>query len=338
AAWQETPAPSDTGSALLETERLLTRLQEGIRHNLAPTAGEADRSVQIHVCHGARRQVEVLRDAILHVLADRPDLEPRDVVIMTPDLATFAPLLETAFPRTDQGDLPDLRLRIADRAPAATNPLVAFTARLLAVADGRMEAAVIRDLVDRPPVQRKFGFDADTAGSIASLVDDANISWGIDEDHRGEWNVAISARTWRRGLDRTLAGVFYSDSPVRTVGGLSPLDGVEGQEAIPAGILAALLDRLTAIREMLCRPRPLSEWAGAVAEAVRMLAAPEWGDEWQLEQLDRLLAETFPPPETPADPDVSLGEVRQAVRTWTEDRPSPLHFGTGDITLCTLVP
>lgn len=340
ATWHETPARSDSRGSLglPDNDRLLTRLQEGIRHNHPPTAGAVDRSVQIHVCHGARRQVEVLRDAILHVLADRPELEPRDVVIMTPDLATFAPLLETAFPRTDDGGLPDLRLRIADRAPAATNPLVAFTARLLEVADGRMEAAVIRDLVDLPPVQRKFGFDADTAGSIASLVDDANISWGIDEDHRDEWNVAVAERTWRRGLDRTLAGVFYSDSPVRTVGGLSPLDGVEGQEAIPAGILAALLDRLTAIREMLCRPRPLSEWAGAVSEAVRMLAAPEWGDEWQLEQLDRLLTETFPPPETPADPDVSLGEVRQAARAWTEDRPSPLHFGTGDITLCTLVP
>ncbi len=324
----------DKGSAA----SLLRLLQEGIRDNLEPGRAAADRSVQIHVCHGARRQVEVLRDAILHVLADRPELEPRDVVIMTPDLATFAPLLETAFPRSDDGGLPDLRLRIADRAPAATNPLVAFTARLLQVADGRLEAAVIRDLVDRRPVQHKFGFDADTAGSIVSLVEDANVSWGVDEDHRREWHVSIAERTWRRGLDRTLTGVFYSDSPVRTVGGMSPLDGVEGQEAIPAGILAALLDRLTAIRDELGRPRPLSQWAATVAEAVRMLAAPEWGDEWQLEQLDRLLAETFPPPGTAADPEVGLGEVRQAVRAWTEDRPSPLHFGTGDITLCTLVP
>jgi exonuclease V gamma subunit len=35
---------------------------------------------------------------------------------------------------------------------------------------------------------------------------------------------------------------------------------------------------------------------------------------------------------------VSLAEARQAISAWTEDRPSPLHFGTGDITLCTLVP
>ena len=101
----------------------------------------ADRSVQLHVCHGDRRQAEVTRDAVLHVLAADPSLEARDIVIMTPDLATFAPLLEAAFPSaeaTATNGLPDLRLRIADRAPAATNPFVRFTATVLAVVDGRL--------------------------------------------------------------------------------------------------------------------------------------------------------------------------------------------------------
>src|SRR5690606_15425153 len=38
------------------------------------------------------------------------------------------------------------------------------------------------------------------------------------------------------------------------------------------------------------------------------------------------------------DPDLTLGEVRQAIAAWTDDRPSPLHFRSGDITVCTLVP
>ncbi|HLU31938.1 MAG TPA: exodeoxyribonuclease V subunit gamma, partial [Acidimicrobiia bacterium] len=306
-----------------------------------------DRSVQVHVCHGARRQAEVMRDAILHILAASPDLEPRDVVIMTPDLATFAPLLEASFPastpddsstaRPEESSLPDLRLRIADRSPAATNPLVGFTAWLLEAAGSRLEAAVVRELVDRPVVQERFHFDGDTAGAITSLIDDANIAWGLDLDHRREWDVEAGERTWRRGLDRALAGVFYADDPTATVGDLSPLEGVEGQEAVPAGILAAMVDRLAAIRQAMSRPQPLSEWPGLIASSVRMLAAPAWGEEWQIDQLERLLAETFP--ETgQTDPDLTLGEVRQAIAAWTDDRPSPLHFRSGDITVCTLVP
>ncbi len=335
-----------------EPGSVLTRLQDDIRANrplasddaLAAAVTEgADRSLQIHVTHGARRQVEVARDAILHVLNADPTLEPRDIVIMTPDLATFAPLLEAAFP-ADNGSqdsgLPDLRLRIADRSPAAINPLVRFAATVLDLADSRLEANVVRELVTRPVVQQRFGFDLDTAGSIISVIDDGHISWGLDATDRAAWHAGDSAeRTWSRGLDRALAGVFYSDDPVRVVATTAPLDGIEGQEAAPVGLLAAIMDRIVTIRDMLAEPLPASQWARAISNSVRLLAAPGWDDEWQLGQLERLLAETFPPPAPGApDPRLSLPEARGAIAGWTETRPSPLHFRTGDVTVCTLVP
>lgn len=327
-------------------DTVLGRLQSGIRENRVPEPDESlgrrvmvggDRSVQVHVCHGARRQAEVARDAILHLMAADRTLEPRDVVIMTPDLETFAPLLEAAFPPGNVGGLPDLRLRIADRSPAATNPLVGFAASLLDAAGSRLEAGIVREMVDRPVVQNRFGFDADTAGAIRTLIDDANVAWGLDVDHRREWGVSEAERTWRRGLDRALAGVFYADDPVTTVGGLSPLEGVEGQEATPAGILAAIVDRLEAVRNLTSVPRPMSEWAGVIARSVRMLAAPAWSEEWQIDQLERLLVETFPAGDSP-DPEITLDEARRAIARWSDDRPSPLHFRTGDTTVCTLVP
>ena len=41
--------------------------------------------------------MEVIRDAILHALADDPTLEPRDVIVMCPDIETFAPLIQATF-------------------------------------------------------------------------------------------------------------------------------------------------------------------------------------------------------------------------------------------------
>ncbi len=70
------PAPPAAGG-------LLGRLQDDVREDRAapgvPQAGEldsrlildpGDRSVQVHACHGRARQVEVVRDAILHALAE----------------------------------------------------------------------------------------------------------------------------------------------------------------------------------------------------------------------------------------------------------------------------
>ncbi|MFV2038781.1 MAG: exodeoxyribonuclease V subunit gamma [Acidimicrobiales bacterium] len=331
---------------------VLGRLQDEIRHNREPTsdaqleanveAGD-DRSLQIHVCHGARRQVEVLRDAILHVLVANPALEARDVVIMTPDLGTFAPLLEAAFP-SGNASLPDLRVRIADRSPAVTNPLVRFAATLLQLAGGRLEAGAIRELVARPVVQQRFDFDTETAGQIVGVLDDANISWGLDSaDRRASGAGGNDERTWARGLDRALAGVFYSDSALRVVAGTVPMNGVEGHEGTPVGLLAQIIDRIAAIRTVLAQPRPMSQWSRALSSSVRLLAAPAWGEDWQMDQLEHLLRETFPAPELHADPDaidqvVSLPEARMAMAGWTEDRPSALHFRTGNVTVSTLAP
>src|SRR5204862_3517048 len=56
-----------------------------------------DTSVQVHACHGQARQVEVLREVLLGLLADDPTLEPRDILVMCPDIETYAPLITAAF-------------------------------------------------------------------------------------------------------------------------------------------------------------------------------------------------------------------------------------------------
>ena len=76
-----------------------------------------DRSVQVHACHGAARQVEVLREVLLGLLADDPTLEPRDILVMCPDIEAYAPLVEAAF---GLGDVGDVSTRTAARGTRAT--------------------------------------------------------------------------------------------------------------------------------------------------------------------------------------------------------------------------
>ena len=88
-----------------------------------------DRSVQVHACHGVARQVDVLREVLLGLLADDPTLEPRDVLVMCPDIETYAPLIEAGFGLGDVVGAAGhpahrLRVRLADRAPGQTNPLL----------------------------------------------------------------------------------------------------------------------------------------------------------------------------------------------------------------------
>ena len=68
---------TDTDHDTVATPTVLARLQDDIRANRAPTPLDhpdpGDRSVQVHATFGPARQVEALRDALLHLLAADAD-------------------------------------------------------------------------------------------------------------------------------------------------------------------------------------------------------------------------------------------------------------------------
>ena len=87
-------------------DTLLQQVQARIR-DLVPLAEHPqravradDRSIVFHVAHSAQREVEVLHDQLLRLLADPPGgqaLHPRDIVVMVPDIDTFAPAIDAVF-------------------------------------------------------------------------------------------------------------------------------------------------------------------------------------------------------------------------------------------------
>ena len=326
---------------------LLAAIQAGIRDDATPPGpplpgvAEArplldpeDRSVRIHACHGRARQVEVLRDAVLHALADDPTLEPRDVIVMCPDIEAFAPLIHAAFGTGEQE--PFLQVRLADRALRQTNPLLGVVARLLELAGERLTASQVLDLADRPPVRRRFRFDDDELARAEEWVREAGVRWGLDAADREPYKLErLAAGTWRAGLDRLLAGVALADEELWA--GVLPL-GVESGAIDLAGRLAELLDRLGAVLAALRRPQPLAAWAEALAEAADALTAAPERDAWQRGELERLLADLVEEAEGAEPVDLVLEEVRALLADRLQGRPTRANFRTGHLTICTLVP
>jgi exodeoxyribonuclease V gamma subunit len=328
---------------------LLARIQAGVRDDREPPrAGDpgrppldpADRSVEVHSCHGRARQVEVLHDAILHLLADDPTLEPRDVIVMCPDIETFAPLIHATFGagEHERPGAPDLRVRLADRSIRQTNPVLGVVARLLELADERLTASQVLDLADREPVRRRFGFDDDDLARVEEWVRAAGIRWGLDAAHRAPFKLdTLDSGTWRFGLDRLLLGVTMTEDEQRLFHRVLPLDDVESGAIELAGRVAELVDRLHAAVDALTGPKAVGDWAAAIAAAADALTETSAHDAWQRAELQRVLDDVVGEAAGHAT-ELQLQELRALLADRLRGRPTRTNFRTGHLTVCTLVP
>ncbi|CAA9353723.1 MAG: Exodeoxyribonuclease V gamma chain [uncultured Nocardioidaceae bacterium] len=310
-----------------------------------PPLAPGDRSVQVHACHGRARQVEVLREVLLGLLAGDPTLEPRDVLVMCPDIESYAPLVSAAFGLADS-DLPGahpghrLRVRLADRSLRQTNPLLAAISRLLELADSRVTASQVLDFAALPPVSRRFQLTDSDGERIREWVSTSGVRWGLDADARAPYSMErVRQNTWQAGLDRILLGVTMAEGEAGWVGLALPLDDVDSTSVDLAGRLAELVDRLAAVLAALSGQQPLHAWLDALAEALSELTAVSEADEWQLTQARRELADVAATAGEQAGSAVlSLGDVRTVLAERLAGRPTRANFRTGNLTMCSMVP
>ncbi|HWU32984.1 MAG TPA: exodeoxyribonuclease V subunit gamma [Marmoricola sp.] len=326
---------------------LLGTLQSDIVANRRPTRwpSTSDSSISVHSCHGPSRQVEVLRELLVGMLQDDPTLQPRDIVVMCPDIEAYAPLIEAAFGLGDIVEVTHpgqrLRVRLADRSLVQTNPLMGVVAALLNLAAGRAEASRILDFLALPPVRRRFGFTEDDLEKIVDWVEETGIRWAFDASRRAEYGLeGYAQNTWQFGLNRLLAGVALSDDSQMWLDQTLPLDDVGSSDIDLVGRFAEAIGRLTATADALHGRHPLAHWLDTLNAAAESLAMNERDEDWQLAQVRRELGALLAGAEASGqiEAELSLSDVRALVADRVAGRPTRANFRTGSLTVCTMTP
>ncbi|WP_049623710.1 exodeoxyribonuclease V subunit gamma [Frateuria defendens] len=345
----------DEAPAWRDGRGLLQRLQESIRQFepalVEPLAGGeaaalADRSLRVHLCHTRLRELEVLRDALLDELAERPDLEPSDIAVMAPNIAAYLPLLPAVFgePGRAQGPLP---YHLADVPVARTHPLLDAFGRLLGTPESRLTAPELLDLLELPEIARALGLDGADHETLAQWLRRSRVAWGLDGAHRARFDVpAIDAHTFAWGMDRLLAGyVMGGDGGAAWAlpdGELAPVPGVHGPQAALLGALDRLLLELAALQRDAAQPRTASAWATRLEQLLDALFRVDPHERAAVEALSllrRLIAATaLETAESGLDPLLDFRVVREALRERLAASSERQRFLVGGVTFCGMVP
>ncbi len=242
---------------------LLEHLQEGLLDlERTPEQGKTalhDTSVQLHCCHSPMREMEVLHDVLLDLLQRDTSLEPRDILVMNPDIETYAPFIQAVFgcPEDQARFLP---FSIADQSPSRAAQGVRLFLELLEFGQHRFEASRVVGLLEAPAIREALRLDEKDSERIEDWVREARIRWGADQNFRAAAGLATHGQnTWESGLARLFLG--YMTGPVSDPAhGIAPLGPLTSADQDLLGRLAGFLDRLRELWTSLNTPASASLW------------------------------------------------------------------------------
>ena len=297
-----------------------------------------DRSLQIHICHSALREVEVLYDQLLDLFQQHPDLKASEVVVMTPDIETYAPGIRAVFGTAEREQR--IPFSVADRPLRAESPVADAFLRLLELPGSRFAVNQVTALLEAPVIHQHFGLSEADLPAITDWLRQTAIRWGIDEHNRAALELPPTAEhSWKAGLERLLLGFALPAEGRRLYEHILPFDAMEGEQARIMGRLQHFARHLFGLNALLDGEKTVSEWHGVLQTLLDDFLAV--GDEHEqeretvraaldaLEQCAGQAAFTRPVP-------------LAVVRTWLTqnlDNYSGVEgFLSGGVTFCAMLP
>ena len=343
-AWDQ-----DAFASLEPKTPLLEQLQMSIRlldpRLITASSTTADASLRVHLCHTRLRELEVLKDALLEFLARDPELQPREIVVMAPNIADYAPSLPTLFGEAGRA-LGSLPYHLADVSLARTHPLLNAFARLLQLPQQRVSRSQVLGLLALPAVQRRFSITPGGLDALQRWLDRACVAWSLDGPMKADFGAApIAANSFAFGLDRMFAGYVLGndDEELLLDECVLPAAPIQGPDVAVLGALDQLLAILREIRDVARESRlaaAWSEWLARIIDALFAADAHE-SDGAALSELHKLvakLARDVRAAGPDVDPLLSFSVVSEVLREGLEAIPEQQAFLAGGITFCGMVP
>lgn len=144
----------------------------------------------LHKCIGINRQVQVIQDLVVKLVnSQEENINPEEILILTPELDTLFPLLSFAFKHDNQqkynseNDHPSKRIKLwfshetRNDQSSETNQ---YLLTLFSLLDGPVNFQDIAQLFSLQGVLNAAGLSYDDGQNLITLMQDAQAAWGWD--------------------------------------------------------------------------------------------------------------------------------------------------------------
>lgn len=263
--FEDSSAIDQKDASLLRRLQLrMLDLDEGDSSEEASRVSIEDRSLQIHLCHGPKRELEAVEAALRDAFDRDPTLTPEDVIVMAPQIDELVPAIDAVF--GGGGEAGSIPYRIADRSTLHRSPVAEAFSALLRLLTGRAGRSEVLDWLSLEPARARLGLDAEGVERLGEWASRAGVRFGLDESHREALGLEGSRRhTWAGGIDRLVLGHALGPT-AEIVGTLTPEPLDSFSDASLLGAIGELEETLSRARRDLDRARSVPEWSAWFAD------------------------------------------------------------------------
>ena len=341
--------PGFVDSARRKNENFLHHLQDVVAFDLKSELrpfDASDHSVLIHRCHHISRQVEVAHTALLHAFNDLDNLQPHEVVVVSPNIESAAPYLEAVFDRSvtmESGRTVAIPLVVGDRSLREISEGADLLNTLLAVTLGRFSVDDVMGLATSPLVGKNFDVSTDSIALWYRLAAKARVRWGLDAQQRlraGLDAPSENAHTWKLAIERTLLGATLPDAEAAVeLGGVVPLTDFEVSDIPVISKLIAIIDILSRLESQAHIPQSIERSCDMVQDALIALAGSQDPElEAALNAIDHVRLGLSGTVDESAGIPVAFAEFAEVLTERLSTAPGRQPLRTGAVTASSTIP
>ena len=313
---------------------------------------QKDISISINSCHSPLREVQVLHDRLLDMINDNPDIKPRDILVMCPNIEDYSPYIDSVFSRYAEDK--KLSCSIADGTLLDSEPLAASFIELLQLPESDFEVNKILDYLSVPAIQHKFKISNEQLETIRYWLKEACIHHSNNDE----------TFSWSWGLKRLMLGFSYSDdnyivdlklprqsataTPSCQRGTNIDFQGmyqlmtvpiIEGSEVAELGGLYELLELLAAYSEELLETRSLEDWHSYLFEMFDNVFDITQEEQYIAKKIKDIIARTIQTAKEISDGIlIDLYTIRYCLISQLSEPIINNHFLNGKVTFCSMTP
>jgi len=303
------------------------------------TVPEDDTSIQIHSCHSPMREVEVLRDNLLESFANDPEIRPKDILVMAPDIEAYAPYVQAVFdvPVDSSERIP---FSIADQSVKKEGRIIETFLAITRLGAGRFSAFQVMNILESHAVQQRFSLSEADVELVRNWIEDTRIRWGIDGLNRSEMGLPdISENTWKAGLERLLLGYAMQGREENMFAGVLPFDSMEGSETTVLGNFLEFTKQLFSQVKTLDQSATLEEWSTTLKRLLETFFQPDEDLEPEAHIIRRILNDLAEEQRISGfNETVDMDIIRCLLEQRFEKEAFGFGFISGYVTFCAMLP